>query len=38
MHLFFVPCGVFEKIHEIQFEHYEQYGLGHISTTRMKFA
>jgi hypothetical protein len=36
--LFFAPCSDFEKIHEVWFEPYEQYGLGHINTSRMKFA
>lgn len=27
----------FEKIQELQFEPYEQYGSGHNNTTRMKF-
>jgi hypothetical protein len=38
MYLFFAPFSVFVKIQEVQFEPYEQYGLGHINITRMKSA
>lgn len=37
MYLFFAPYSVSEKIQDLQFETYEQHGLGHINRTRTKF-